>query len=185
MTHDEEGHDASTSRRGGQAVVEFVVGLIVVLALCAGLMQIASLTKAHTDAMVEARRLAAEQATVDLGSDTPSSAEYILKWRPDADGKPYTRDDQHSDADPGAFRERIVGRASANSAGWDSIIDLVPADAISRLHGSDAPSSLFGLVNGSAPGSVEVLPEFRKLIYDAATIDVGCEVWMTRTKGLY
>ena len=44
--------------RDGQAIVEFIVGLVAVLVLFAGLLQVASLAKTHTDTMVEARRLA-------------------------------------------------------------------------------------------------------------------------------
>lgn len=163
-------------------MVEFVVGIIAVLILFAGLMQIASLTKTHTDTMVEARRLAAEQAVIDM--DTLSPSEYILQWRNGADGKPYTRDDEYGNADPGAFGERMVERASATAAGWD-VIDLAPNDDISYLHNNPDPSSSFGLVKGSAHGTVDLLPAFQKFIYAAPRIDVGCDVWMTQTKGLY
>ena len=173
---------APSPRREGQAIVEFVVGLVAVLVLLAGLLQVASLTKTHTDTMVQARRLAAELAMVDL--DTASSPDYIRLWRDGQDSRSYTRDDQHSDADPGAFRDRLAARAAARSADWD-IINSISGNDFTPLHGAAAPASLFGLVQGADTRSVDLLPAFQHLIYDAPSIDVRCEVWMTRTRGLY
>jgi len=171
-----------TRREGGQAIVEFIVGLVAVLVLFAGLLQVASLTKTHTDTMVSARRLAAEQAMMDV--DAPTSPDYIAAWRIGADRKAYTRDDTFSPGDAGGFEDRIVDRAAQDLGGW-GIVDGITGNRVSDLHGSAAPGSLFGLVEGQDRRSVDLLPAVRDLIYAAPSIDVRCDVWMTRTKGLY
>jgi hypothetical protein len=170
------------SSRSGQAIVEFIVGLVAVLVLFAGLLQVATLTKKHTDTMVEARRLAAERAMTDL--DAASNPDYISNWKPGTDRKPYTRDDIHSPADPGSFDSRIVDRAAEDALGW-SIIDFIPRNPLADMHGSGTPASEFGLVSGSDTRTVDLLPAVQDLIYDRPRINVRCTVWMTQTKGLY
>ena len=168
-------------RRDGQAIVEFIVGLVAVLVLFAGLMQVASLTKTHTDTMVNARRLAAQQAMIDV--DGPTSPDYIEDWRVGSDRKPYTRDDGFGTGDAVAFNDRIVDKA-AMAPDW-SVVDGITGNRISGLHGQAAPVSLFGLVRGADSRSVDLLPAVQHLIYDAPSIRVRCDVWMPRTKGLY
>ena len=168
--------------RGGQALVEFMIGLVAVLVLFAGLLQVASLSRIHTDTMVEARRLAAEQAMLDV--DTLTSPDYIHDWQQGDDQKSYTRDDNFTTANPSDFDTRIVDRAGGDTDGWD-LIDSAPGSRFPDLHGSSAPGSLFGLVEGTDSGTIDLLPAVQHLIYAAPSIQVRCNVWMTRTKGLY
>ena len=169
-------------RNGGQALVEFMVGLVAVLVLFAGLLQVASLSRIHTDTMAEARRLAAEQAMMDV--DVPTSPDYIHDWRVGDDQEAYTRDDDFTTANPSDFDTRIVDRAGGDTAGWDRI-NAAPGDRLPTLHGSSDPGSLFGLVEGTDSGTIALLPAVQHLIYAAPSIQVRCNVWMTRTKGLY
>jgi hypothetical protein len=172
----------SLQRKEGQAIVEFIVGLVVVLVLFAGLLQVASLAKAHTETMTEARRRAAIQATMDF--DIPSTPDYILSRLPGADNKDYTRDDSFTPANAGDFENLIIEQAAENTAGWD-LINSVPGNRVSTLRGSAAPVTQFGLVKGSDSESVDLLPAVQNLIYDAPHIELKCDVWMTQTKGLY
>lgn len=179
----------------GQALVEFLVGLVVVLALFAGLLQILHLAKTQTETMVEARRKAGELAMLDLGPGETllSSAAYIRDVRPGLDTEPYTPDDDRSDkADAGAFNLTIVERAapgapgsSEHEAAWQTVLGNVPEQSLTTLRGQPNPSAMFGLVQGRETKTVELIPAFRSLIYRADRIEMKSEAWMTWTKGLY
>jgi hypothetical protein len=189
--------------RSGQAVVEFVVGLVVLLTILAGLLELTSVTKKHTDLMVEARRDAGNHALWDMAPAYPAgdAPEYIKDWRvgpagddPDGDGIPgdekrYTPDDVFDRATAADFSTRIVERAAANAGDW-GVLDEIPRQRVSGLRGSSEPSTLFGLVRGEAREDIDLLaPEYsliRKLLFRPADdkIHLSSEVWMTWTKGL-
>ena len=169
--------------RRGQAIVEFVIGLVVVLVLLSGLLQIASLAMTHTHTMVAARLQAAQLAMMD--ADVVSSPAHILGWEAGPDLKTYTRDDYTTtQIDPSGFNNVIVENAAENPAGWN-LINLAPTNRISELRGNGTPVAQFGLVKGSDQQSVPLLPAFQHLIYASPSINVKCDVWMTHTKGLY
>ncbi len=173
----------TTARRTqGQAMIEVIIGLVAVLVLVSGLLQVATLTKNHTDAMVEARREAGQRA-VDLfgGSD---SAEYIRDWETGADTKRYTRDDEFTGGSQGAFVGTIVDKAGRAQGDWD-IIARTPHQGMTELRSGAQPSETFGLVRGRATRDVQLLPAVRSLLYRADSIDVESEVWMTWCTGIY
>ena len=175
-----------TADRSGQAMVEFIVGLVAVMALLAGLLQVASLGKAHTDSMVEARREAADLAMMDLGDGTVvlSDPDYIQEWNVGPDGRHHSRDDTWTEANAGEFNERIVDRAAADPEGW-SILGDVPNNPIGQLHGNWDAVAALGLVHGHDERPVPLLPAVRSLLYRADSVDVECDVWLTWTKGIY
>ena len=172
--------------RSGQALVELLVGLVVILVLVAGLLQVASLTNTESDVMADARAEAGELAMMDVDSsiDLVYGTDYIHDWQPGSDTTRYTPDDVWSQGNPAGFENQIVNRASPTPAGWD-IIDAVPDNRFTRLRKSGDPISCFGLVKGHEKKSVEVIPAVRELLYRADTIQVESEVWMTSTKGIY
>jgi len=170
------------SRKVGQALIEVIVGLVVVLVLTAGLLQLASLTKIHTDVFVNARGQAGDAAMQDAPiSPIPS---YILDVSEGPDEKTYSRDDTFSSANPEAFRQTIVNTSVSDPAEW-SVLNSLPYSPISELHDTQYPQSEFGLLQGSASETVPLLPAVRHLLYRADEIEVECNVWMTWTKGIY
>ena len=166
----------------GQAMIEFIVGLIAVLALAAGLLQLATLTRAHSDAMVKARAEAGELAMMD--ANLISNAEFIRDWREGSDKRRHTRDDQTTAGDVRGFDNNIVAHAAPDQAAW-TILDTVPADALPALHGEPDPASRFGLVHGHASDNVALISAVQSYLYRADHIDVVADVWMTSTRGLY
>lgn len=171
-----------SARKDGQAITELMVGLVAIVVLLAGLVQIATIAKRHTDAMVKARKDAGRLA---MQSGRPASAAaYLEDWDVAADGKRYTRDDDPIDGDPGDFNSYIVDKAAQNAVGWD-ILDSAQHDDIPRLRNSAIPATQFGLVEGHAEDTVELFPVFRHLIYAADAINIECRVWQTWTTGIY
>lgn len=176
-------NDPSLEKGGksGQAIIEFAVGLVAVLVLIAGLLQIASLSAARTEAMVEARRNADSMAM--LGIDVYEPSPFISSWQAGPDRKEYTRDDEFTVGDVPGFQSTIVLRAVSDPSEWD-IMAAFPRNDVSALRGAGV-SPIFGLVKGESSQTFDVLPAFRKLIYDARTITIRARVWMTRTRGIY
>jgi len=176
-----QAHLLPMDREGGQAIVELMVGLVAVVVLVAGLLQVASLSSAHTETMVEARRQAGERAMLD--SESVFTPDYIRDWHEGPDTRRYTRDDTFTTANAADFQSTIVDKA-ADAAGW-TVIDTVPGNRLTRIHGSGMPQTQFGLVRGYDSKTVDLLPAIQSLVYAADSIEVETEVWMTWTKGIY
>lgn len=172
------------SSKSGQALAEFVVGLIALLALAACLRIGATMITAHSDAMAQARKEAAMAAFPD--ADILSSAKYIHEVTAGSDKSQYTKDDKYTLANGIEFNNTIVEKAATSPSDWTGILDLTPGGRLSKLHGTAIPSSSFGLVKGTDTRTVPIdkVPATR-LFYDASSIDVECNVWMTQLNGIY
>ncbi len=163
-------------------MIEVMVGLVTLIVLIAGLLQVASLTRARTDAMASARAKAATRALeISPFSEFP---DYIHEISAGPDGRTYSHDDEANYADPELFDATIVNRAVSNSSEW-AVLEAVPTNPFADLHGSLSPASAFGLLKGDASEPVTLIPAVRSLLYRADEIDVECEVWMTWTQGIY
>ena len=166
----------------GQAMIEVMVGLVALIVLISGLLQVASLTRARTDAMAAAREEAGGLALLDAPvSDLP---DYIYAIDAGADGRTYSYDDESSSANAAAFDATIVNRVVSNSSEW-AVLDALPNSPFSDLHSSLTPAAAFGLVKGDASETVTLLPAVRSLLYRADEVDIECDVWMTWMRGIY
>ena len=163
-------------------MIELLIGMVAVLALTAGLLQVASLSKTHTEVLVDARRQAGEYAMLDL--NLLFDPDYIRDWEEGEDSSRHTRDDEMETSSPAGFQATIVERAGRDDGDW-SVIDSVPNQGLTTLRESNTPDSWFGLVRGHDEKSIAVLPAVRSLLYRADSIDVEATVWMARTGGLY
>ena len=163
-------------------MIEFIVALVAVVALAAGLLQIASLGRAHTEAMVDARREAAARALSPMSY--LSDASYIEDWNEGPDGSRYTTDDEMAEDEGLSFQNIVVDRASPDDEGW-TVYNGVPQNPFSSLRGAGNPSSVFGLTMGEADETVSLLPAVQHLLYGADSLNVRCEVWLTRMEDIY
>ncbi len=168
--------------KGGQALIEMIVGLVAMLAIFAGLLQVTTLTRAHADTQVAARQEAGNNALNMLYRD--GHARFIRDWNEAADRKRYTRDDEAEDGDTGRFRGVIVDRAAGDMGDWNAL-DRIPLNAVSRMRAGQEPIEAFGLVRGYDSREVSLLPAVQSLIYRAKSIDVESEVWLTWSTGIY
>lgn len=165
-------------RRSGQAIVELVVALVVILVLMAGLIQIGSMGVSHSRLMGEARREAGRKALLDESSF--SSPRFIGAITPGGDGIPFSRDD---DATPGNLVLLTAG--IVDHARPDELDRRRPDNAISLMASSAFPEALMGLVDGEATTNVALLPIVRQLIYGKEPVMLQGKAWMTWTKGVY
>lgn len=169
------------SSSSGQAIVEMLIGIVALLVLIAGLLQVATLSSGQTATMVQARYLAGKASMEDPEASTP---DYIKNWQVGPDGKRYTADDVSTPADTAAFESTIIGKASPDAFGW-TLIDSVPKNELSVIHKSGTPQNEFGFVEGTDSTNVDLLPVIQSLVYRADSIKISSDVWMTCTKGIY
>ena len=178
------GVDTSTTQRSrsAQAMIEVIVGLVAMVVLIAGLIQIVKLTRAQTDAMIDAREMVAVMAF----EDEPLSAfpGYIKDVGVGPDGRRFSSDDTTTGANAEDFDETITGQLVSQDNEWDTL-DELPSSAFTSLHGAPTPSTEFGLLRGRGSRSILTDPALRHLIYNADEIEIECEVWMTWTRGIY
>jgi len=173
----------SHSSKSGQALAEFVIGLIAVLVLAACLRVGSAMITAHSEAIATARNNAAAEAS--LGVSTLSDAKYIHEVTAGNDRKQYTKDDSSTPAIASEFNNIIVGETAVAGTDWD-LLDQIPDNPLSTLHSSMAPCGYFGLVKGNETRTVPIneVPAVR-LFYNAKSIEVECKVWMTRINDIY
>jgi hypothetical protein len=178
----EEDRAVDTKRTSGQAMIEVMAGLVALIVLIAGLLQVASLTRAQTDAMVEARQEAGTLALLEEPfSEFP---DYIQDIQVGPDGRSYSHDDTTTDALPSEFNQDITERVTEQPSDWD-VIDALPNSPLSSLHNAFTPATEFGLLKGDASETITLLPAVINLLYSADEITVESDVWMTWTRGIY
>ncbi len=168
--------------RAGQAIAEFIVSLVAILVLAAGLLQLTALMVAQSRTMVKARKEAGIAAVQQVAAS--SDPDFIKDWEAGSDGVTYTADDTADQSVAATdFNNVFVEKASTDD-GWIYIEDS-PSDLISPMRALAAPSSFFGLVDGYDDETVSLLPAVQSLLYNKESIHVESRVWMTFCGGLY
>ncbi len=156
--------------RRGQALLELVVGLVAMLVVIAGLLQIGGLNRLHTRAMIEARGDAAQRV---YGTVNTLDSHYILDCTPGDDGRRYTRDDGFTLASFATFQDHVLDYAQLPALPLQNVRPGNPVDSLSV-------SPDFDLVHGQMTYATNLFPIVRDLIYNANSIDVRADVFMTR-----
>ncbi|MEI8350981.1 MAG: hypothetical protein WCG36_01585 [bacterium] len=164
--------------RDGQAVVELIVALVVILVLLAGIIQVGWLGVHQSRAMMEARRKAGVKAMMPVSSF--AAPRFIRSCTVGADGIAYSRDDDLVPDDPAVVTDGIV--AYAHPSQLDGIMPDNPVSALSK---SVLPATLFGLVQGEQKDRIALVPVIRDLVYQADEIEVRGSAWMTWMEGVY
>ncbi|MBU4365879.1 MAG: pilus assembly protein [Verrucomicrobia bacterium] len=172
-------HSAFCISSRGQAMVEFMVGLVVMLVLLAGLIQIGQLTHARTRTMIAARAAAGLLAM----NPTPPLSEtalLITDWVPGPDRRRHTHDDMALvTSNAVTLPGELVGQAHLER------VPAAPTNALSTLKDSPNPAGDFFLVKGEASASVPILPIIRRLVYAHPTLEVESTAWLVWTGGIY
>lgn len=164
--------------KAGQAMAELIIALVVVMVLAAGIIQLGTLGIRHTQVMGEARRIAAVQAMSDLSPF--AGPNYIADRTPGADVTRYSRDDGYTAGDINAFQSKIL--AYAHPADLNG---RVGNNVVSVTANSPFPHFMFGMAEGQATETVPLWPVVRRLLYNAASVDVAGDAWLIWTKGIY
>jgi hypothetical protein len=167
--------------KSGQAIVEFVVGLVAILIITAALLQIGTLVRADTRTLQEARADAGRDA---LGNEyfEPISPgpRYIRDWGVGGDGNAYTRDDLPVLGNSALLSDGVVGNARPEALGA-----LAPGNPVTAIGRSDQVLSGLGFVRGhSSSGPIPLLPVTRNLIFGRDSITLESQVFLIYTRGL-
>ena len=168
-------------RRGapGQAMIEFVVAILLVVIIMAGLLQFVELAGAKGLLLGAIRREAGEQALgqrIVLGA----APDYILDWEPGADAIRHTADDTFDRGIAGnTLQAAVVDRSVANPADWSHLEDARNT-AIPDLHTSGQPLGALGFIHAELEEEVTLLPAMRDWLIGKESITVGTELWFPR-----
>lgn len=171
----------TSSHKSGQALIEFVVGLVAILVVFAVLIQIGRIAKEHTQALLGARERAGEFALSEEHTTLMPGPMYIQDWSEGGDGTRYSRDDRIRGGDAEAVPDHVAVHARPEElASWVGENDLT------ELYRTELPVGSFGLVHGRYESDpIELYSVIRNLIYDADSISVDADVYMVWTRGLY
>ena len=160
-------------------MVEFMVALLVVLVLMAGLIQIGQLAHAHTRTMIDARAAAGQLAM----APTPPMSEtalFISDWVPGPDLRRHTHDDMAlASSNAATLPGELVGQAHLER------VPDAPSNSLATLAAAPNPAGDFFLIKGQAFESVAILPIIRRLVYAHSTLEVASDAWLVWLNGIY
>ena len=160
-------------------MVEFMVGMVAMLVLLTGLIQIGQLAHARTRTMIAARAAAGRLA---MARTPPVSATALLicDWVPGHDLRRHTHDDMAlTCSNAVALSGELVGQAHLE---W---VANAPTNALATLAAALNPASDFFLVKGEASEGVPILPVIQRLVYAHPTLEVESDAWLVWTEGIY
>lgn len=168
--------------RSGQAIIEMVVGIVALLLVFAGLVQLGLFSHARTQMMMEAREQAAVYASSD-GGVSDSLPRYIYDWDRGRDERRHSADDEPilSAYSAQGTRDRILGPARPDEVG---AVLGDPANELTRAYAVDEVLRSFHLVGASERSDrIPVMPVVRKLLMGsgADSFVVTGEAWLVWT----
>ena len=174
-----------TSRKKGQAMIEFAAGLLVLLLLIIGFVHVSKLSLASLGLHGEIRAEAGLAAMQSSMTDTP---EAISNWKSGTDELRFTADDEMEKNQPAAAA--VIGQVVSHSVKQEADWGLVSEKSrlpFSMLQLQQSPNLviLMGATHEEWTQRVPVDPFIRDFIYDKEDVAVKEEIWMPLMGGLY
>ncbi len=167
--------------KSGQALVEFCIGLVGMLAVIGGIFQLGLMGRARTDARVEATRSATALSMLDEDLTGVFLPRYIRRMDAGGDNFTYSVDDFAVSGNTQDAYDRVASRMRPGQ-----VRPYAPGSEIALM--GDPVEMLMGMGLVSGVGmelNVPVLPVARRLFFNRGTVDFQAQVWMTRTGDLY
>lgn len=170
--------------RSGQAMIELMLGIILILILLTGneLFQFVASAQTNMDGKIRGNTgfLAMSPLTEE---DTPS---YIVNWTPGPDGQRFTADDQTVPF-PGGVNaiSTIAADSVAHVTDWNQIGSLAYPCSLEALGQLPTPLMSLGFVGTSQTTIVPVSEAAQGLFYGNANATVQESVWIPILNGLY
>lgn len=172
-------------RQAGQAAIEFISGLLLLLLVVAGILHVSRM--ATTDLFLHSvlRGDAGERAMEGVASASP---EYISDWQAGTDGTRYTADDQpvRNGAMLPTTLALLTSHSVQNAGDWGYVEtqSQLPVSMVS-LQASPIMATALGYVHREETLHVPVDTVIRQLVYDKDEVAIKGEVWMPLMGGLY
>ena len=173
---------AGAASRAGQAMIELMISVLMILILVAGTVQFMDVANMHRAIDARIRGDAGVVAMSPLTFfDTPA---YALDWKEGDDGQRGTADDRMIVGPPSALY--FVADHSARSASdWNLFSQLSHPSSLAELHQNPLPMIALGFVGVRLSQDVPVSDIVRQLVYNSPSVTVREDVWIPVTKGLY
>ena len=124
---DRKRYPSKNHARAGQAMAEFLVGLVGIMLLVVGLQQVALVSRGSFDAHINVRRLLAEQMT-DPMSNYSGDYAFFPTTDPGLDDKKYTGDDVRVTGDDSFFTKREGYRYAVDYSTLSEYLDEYGCD---------------------------------------------------------
>jgi len=164
----------------GQALVEFCIGLIGMLAVVAGVFQLGRMGLGRTSARVEATAMAS-LASMSEEADVRPVRLYIQENTPGPSGRSYSIDDVAVTRDPYAVVSQIVRPQQLQPYRAAS-----EGNPLTQMSDSLEMMTQTGLVQGTGVSpNIPVMPIVRRLFFDEDRVTIEVRAWSVRTGGLY
>ena len=168
----------------GQAMVEFVVAVVLIMLVVGGILTVANLQRADAKSMLAATSEAIDSA---MGNSIPDNFSPVKDWNNGPDGYEQTKDDKKISGNLSNVRNSITGVVAPNgdwSAFSRSDGDSVVYDDIKQLDKSGGTSTI-GMIEAEASETAEIPPAIQRTLGMASEVNVENQVWMPKTEGLY
>jgi len=169
-------------RQNGQAAVEFIVGMLVLVTIIAGGTQYLRSANAHRAITTTLRAEAGELALrPNLYSSIPH---YLINWREGPDAIRHT-DDDRPETGSSLTLNQIADYTVRNHADWETLSPLAHNNPLPQLQYSAMPMSELNLIKAERSDRVVVDRAVRELIFNRPHVTVRHTVWMPQLGGLY
>jgi hypothetical protein len=168
----------------GQAMIEFLLGLVGIAVLVAMLVQINAISLVHTPMVISTRN---QMASMLAGNPADSSGSaYLSGWESGPDGFRYTPDDSSAAGDSGSF---INGMESATHR--DELLQVLQARGFAESDfsrfGSGAAGNVtesFGMFSHGQTDSIDFALIVQKLVTGWDTLQFRHDIYMPRINSL-
>ena len=170
------------STRSGQAIAELVVGLIALLVVFMGMLQIQRLAHAHTQTLIAAREQAGQDALLSPYVLRYAAPSWIRDWSVGRDNVAYSQDDTPLSGNPNNVTDRIAAHAQRT-------VNPVPAELTTYAPGNELSAAAttatlqneLYLTHGQSRTNADVFSLIRSIVYRADTIQLQGNAWLTWT----
>ena len=173
---------ATDIHRNGQAAVEFIVGLLVLVTILVGGIQYLVIANAYREITTTLRAEAGSQALNDFAFVT--TPPFLRNWDAGRDTIRHTDDDTPVRGLP-ATLTTLASRSAAAPADWEHLSPLARVNPMALMRDSPTPMAELSFVKAERSTTVTVDPAVRQLIFDRPTVTVHHTVWLPLLGGLY
>jgi hypothetical protein len=173
--------DCRLPRASGQAAIEFVAGLLLLLLVITGMIHVANMGRASLYLHAALRGEAGEGAMRDgsIGTSPP----YISDWSPGEDGLRHTADDQPVRGLASATTGDLAAYSVRSPGDWTYAADSrLP---VSMLRLSESPGAMLAFTHEEDTIRVALSRVIQQLVYNKKEVAIKEEVWMPLMGGLY
>ena len=164
----------------GQSIVELVVGLLAIVLVIMGILQVGKLGMEHTQALMQARELADELAINEDFEPLSPGAEYIWRVSEGGDERSYSLDDERLPGDPQPLIDNIVEHSKpADLRTW------MPSNQVSpRMYPDRFMGGFDYTVGHTYSERIELYPIIRNLVVEDEYLRMRRRVLMPWLRGL-